>query len=146
MVRWSTPPVTSSIRIRRGLHGEAAGELEALALAGGELAGEVVALLQQVDEGQRLQRLVARRLHVGGADQRADDDVLGHGEVGEGLELLEGAGHAAAGDAVGPHAGDLAAVEEDAAGVERLEAGDQVEQRGLAGAVGPDDADDLALR
>ena len=36
-------------------------------------------------------------------------------------------------------------VEEDAAGVERLEAGDQVEQRGLAGAVGTDDADDLAL-
>ena len=118
MVRWSTPPVTSSIRIRRGLHGEPAGKLEALALTGGKLAREVVALFQQVDEGQRLQRLVARDFHVGGAGQRADDDVLGHRQVGERLELLEGAGHAQAGDAVGPQAGDLAAVEEHAAGVE----------------------------
>ena len=50
-----------------------------------------------------------------------------------------------AGDAVGAQAGDVVAVEEDAAGVERLEAGDQVEQRGLAGAVRADDAEDLAL-
>jgi hypothetical protein len=78
------------------LHGEAAGEFQALALAGGELAREVFALLQEVDEGQRLQGMVARLLHVGGADERADDDVLGDGEVGEGLELLEGAGDAAA--------------------------------------------------
>ena len=36
-------------------------------------------------------------------------------------------------------------VQEDATGVGRLEAGDQIKQRRLAGAVGTDDADDLAL-
>ena len=46
---------------------------------------------------------------------------------------------------VGAQAGDVVAVEEDPAGVERLEAGDQVEQRRLAGAVRTDDAEDLAL-
>ena len=48
-------------------------------------------------------------------------------------------------DAIGPQAGDIAAVQEDAAGVGRLEAGDQIEQRRFAGAVGTNDADDLAL-
>ena len=105
----------------------------------------MIALLQQIDEGQGLQRLVARHLHVGGAGERADDDVLGDGQIRERLELLEGARDAEAADAIGPQAGDVAAVEEDAACVERLEAGDQIEQRGLAGAVRPDDADDLAL-
>ena len=45
-------------------HGEPARELEPLALAGGEFAREVIALLQEVHEGQRLQRLVARRFHI----------------------------------------------------------------------------------
>ena len=42
-------------------------------------------------------------------------------------------------------ASDVVSVEDDPAGIERLEAGDQVEQRRLAGAVRPDDAEDLAL-
>ena len=127
------------------LHGKPAGKLEPLALTRGELAREVVALLEKIDEGQRFESVVARDFHVGGAGQRADDDVLGHREVREGFELLERAGHAQAGDAVGPQAGDVAPVEEDTAGVERLKPGDQIEQRGFAGAVGADDADDLAL-
>jgi branched-chain amino acid transport system substrate-binding protein len=35
--------------------------------------------------------------------QRSDDDVLGHRQIREGLQLLESAGNARAGDAVGPH-------------------------------------------
>ena len=41
--------------------------------------------------------------------------------------------------------GDLLTPVDDAAGVGRVEAGDQVEQRRLAGAVGTDDADDFVL-
>ena len=42
--------------------------------------------------------------------------------------------------------GDVAAVEADLAGIGREAAGDQVEQRRLAGAVRPDDAERLARR
>ena len=42
--------------------------------------------------------------------------------------------------------GDVDAVERDAAAVGADGAGDQVEQRGLAGAVRADDAERLALR
>ena len=58
---------------------------------------------------------------------------------------MEGAGDTEAADAIGPQAGDVAAVQEDATGVGRLEAGDQIEQRRFAGAVRTNDADDLAL-
>ncbi len=47
-------------------------------------------------------------------------------------------------DQVGRHALDLAAVEPDGAGVGRVQARDQVEQRGLAGAVRADQRVDLA--
>ena len=42
--------------------------------------------------------------------------------------------------------GDVGAVEADCAGIGRDAAGDQVEQRGLAGAVRPDDSERLARR
>ncbi len=43
-------------------------------------------------------------------------------------------------------AGDIAAVEADFAGVGRKPAGDQIEERRLAGTVRTDDAERLALR
>src|SRR4029079_19377031 len=53
--------------------------------------------------------------------------------------------HAEAADVVRRQPRDVAALEQDGAGVGAQMAGDQVEQRGLAGAVGPDDGGDLAL-
>ena len=48
------------------------------------------------------------------------------------------------GPPVGREPGDVDALEEDAALVRRIDAVDDVEQRGLAGAVGPDDGEQLA--
>src|SRR5216683_562833 len=61
-----------------------------------------------------------------------------------GARQLEGAGEPAIDDAVRLEAADRLAVEDDAAGVGGDEAGEQVEERGLAGAVGAEDAGDLA--
>ena len=51
-----------------------------------------------------------------------------------------------AADRVGGLAGDVAALEDDAPLVGPVVAGDQVEERGLARAVGPDDAEQIARR
>ena len=48
-------------------------------------------------------------------------------------------------DHVGPAAGDVPAVELDPAERRLVEAGEHVEERRLAGAVGADDRDDRAL-
>ena len=70
--------------------------------------------------------------------------VLDHGEPGQRLGELEGAHHAHAGDPVGRLAADRPALEGPRAGVGLVEAGEQVEERRLAGAVGPDQRGDRA--
>ena len=74
-----------------------------------------------------------------------DQQILEHGDVLERTRNLERA--ADAGDAAGAwrRRRDIAAVKVDRAAVRREQAGDQIEQRGLAGAVGPDDAERFAL-
>jgi hypothetical protein len=47
----------------------------------------------------------------------------------KGFSFLEGAGDTQVANAIGPQAGDVVPVQEDATGVGRLEAGDQIEQR-----------------
>ena len=73
-----------------------------------------------------------------------DLDVVQHRELAEQADGLEGAGDAALGDQVGPQPGDVGAVQADRAAGGAQEAGDDVEQGGLAGAVGADDTEDLA--
>ena len=63
----------------------------------------------------------------------------------EHLEPLEGAGEAEPGELVRPRAGHVLAVDEDPALVGLLHAGGDVEQRRLARAVRPDEADDLPV-
>src|SRR5690606_16659672 len=46
---------------------------------------------------------------------------------------------------VGAHVGDVLTVERDRAGSDRNESEERLQERGLAGAVGADDADELAL-
>jgi hypothetical protein len=78
---------------------------------------------------------------------RADQHVFHHGHVVEEALVLERAGDAEASNLVGGEADELppAVVERDPAGRRRVDAGDQVEDGRLSGAVGPDEADDLAL-
>src|SRR6185437_710193 len=63
----------------------------------------------------------------------------------KGAHHLEGAADAEAADAVGLAAEHIPALEGDRAAVAPQEAVEQVEERRLAGAVGADDAEDLAL-
>src|SRR5207244_3926107 len=71
-------------------------------------------------------------------------DVLSHGELAEHLALLRREADAEPRDPVRAQARDVAAVELDAAGRRLAEAHHRAEARGLAGAVAPDQADQLA--
>ena len=75
----------------------------------------------------------------------ADPDVVEHRLRAEQREVLEGAGDADLGDAVRRAGEHRAAFEQDIAAIGRVEPADAVEQRGLAGAVRPDQPEDLAL-
>ena len=65
--------------------------------------------------------------------------VVEHGQAREQAGDLERARHAERGAAVALPAGDVLAEQQHLPGARRKNAGDQVEQRGLAGAVRPDD-------
>src|SRR5205814_10505826 len=67
-----------------------------------------------------------------------------HRHAAEAPHHLPGARDAGAAVALGPRVRDVGAVQRDAALVRVQRSADAVEQRGLAGAVGPDQADDLA--
>ena len=87
-----------------------------------------------------------RRRRVRVAQQRADRDVVLDAERRKRTHDLEGAADAAAAHFVGRQPVDARALECDAARVRREHAGDQIEQRGLAGAVRADHREDRALR
>ena len=86
-----------------------------------------------------------RRLARRCADaERGDLDVLAHREVAERAAVLERAGEAVTAAPMRRPAGDVAVTERDSALVGTVEAAEHVDERRLAGAVRPDQADDLA--
>ena len=128
--------------------GEGARELDPLQRPIRQAGGRALGVLDDPDVGERLERvtallalpLQARR------GMRADEDILEHGHPREELEVLEGARDPQPDHAARPDAPQRSAVEDDVARVEPVEAGDRVEGRRLAGAVGADQADDRPLR
>ena len=110
------------------------------------VAGDLAALVEQVEMPEHLVRAPARHHRVGPMQQGADDDVVLDRERRKRTHQLEGAADAAPADDVGPEPVDALAGEMDRAVVGREHAGDDVEQRGLAGAIGTDDREDSALR
>src|SRR5262249_24836379 len=78
-----------------------------------------------------------------GAGVAADQDVLQDGHPREQADVLEGAGDARAGHPGRPGRQQLAAEADFALGGD-VETGQAVEDSGLPGAVGTDEADDLA--
>ena len=74
----------------------------------------------------------------------ADEHVLEHRVLAEQRRRLERPRHASPADLRGTEPGDSRTLEEDLAGGERDDAGDQVEDSALAGAVGTDEAVDRA--
>ena len=87
-----------------------------------------------------------RLSRVAGVAMEAKGDVLAHVQVGkEGVFLEDHADAPALGRQVEAAAGDAHAADLDAAAVERLEAGDQAQERGLAAAAGAEQGEQLAL-
>ena len=72
----------------------------------------------------------------------ADHDVLEHAHAEENLQVLERARQAAARELFRRKRGHLLPGKANAAGSGQVQAGDEIEQRGLAGAVRTDDRED----
>jgi hypothetical protein len=78
-------------------------------------------------------------------DVAAGEDVVEHRHVREEGDVLEGAGDAQLGGLVGLHPHDRLALPADVALLGPVHLVDAVEDRRLAGAVGADDREQLAL-
>ena len=141
------------------LQGQGAAQLHSLLQAVGQGAGGHLPYVLDLEEvNDALHHLaVAYLLRLGQApvegaseDARAhlhvppQHDVVQHAHAPEEGQVLEGAGDAQGGDAVGPQVGDVPPLEEDAAPLGMVVAADGVDEGGLAGAVGADDGQDLA--
>ena len=114
-----------------------------------------IAVGQHVDERSRLWRQAHVLEHRVGAGARmplvshargeaGDLDVLEHAHAEEGPGELEGAGEPAVDDAIGRQAEKRPSVELHLARIRGYEAGEQIEERRLAGAVGAEHAGDRA--
>src|SRR5712692_8071942 len=75
----------------------------------------------------------------------ADQDVVEHRHRAEEREVLKSPRHALPDDLVRRHLEHLRTADRDGASRGFIDAGDDVEKGGLAGAVGPDERDDLAF-
>src|SRR6185312_5754794 len=103
-----------------------------------------VAVLELLAQGRapmdRLPQEIAAHLQ-----EPAGHDVVERGHAAEEGDVLEGSGDALLGGVGGPHAAARLALPGDGAGLRVIEAVDDVQHRGLAGAVRADDGEDLVL-
>lgn len=76
---------------------------------------------------------------------RADEDVVHDAEIAEDAPELERARDASGREPFRRQTRDVTAFEANLASVGPVQPGDEIEQRRLAGAIGADDADELAL-
>ena len=130
------------------------GQLQQLALPVGEVAGGLVGQPRDADEVQQIHGppLLGRRARAAQDPAEpalvalgGDEQVLQDGETHEQARELEGAPDAEVEHAVGRSVGDLVAAIAHGALLDALIAGDDIEERRLAGSVGADQAVDLAL-
>ena len=136
-----SPPAISSRSRTLGSPASARASSSRLRSSSGSVPACWFAFVREPRELERLHAaLVARALRhappVGGADEH----VLEHAHVRERLGDLEGTADPRAAAVLPREAGDVLVVERDPTRVGPIHAGDQIEQRGLAGAVRPDDA------
>ena len=124
--------------------GERAGDLDAPLVAVAEAAGERLGARTKAELGEQAVGDRARRRPAQAAGDRAGLDVLAHGQVPEQPHDLERPGDAPRRDLARRQPGDvLAAAQHPPLGRLQL-AGQDVHERGLARAVGSDQAEDLA--
>ena len=73
-----------------------------------------------------------------------DENVIENSQVREQADVLEGAGDTELGDGIRRKVPKVATAELDGTGGRRVNTGDTVERRGLAGTIRADQCDDLA--
>src|SRR5579859_1688077 len=129
-----------------GLRRERPGDFHAAALTARQRDGWRVAQVLDVQLFEEFGDHGARALAVALAQLDHSHDVFAHAHAAEDRGLLRQIAHAHAGALVHRLRGDVLAVEVDRAIVRRDQAGDHVEAGGLAGAVGAEQAHDLAPR
>src|SRR5918992_103435 len=117
-------------------HGQRTSDGHSLLLPAREVGGILVLLLGDPDAREQLPRSPSGVLPWQALSlDRSEDDVVAHGHVREEVELLKDHSDLRAQSAEGlARVVDLPALEADLARVDRLEAVDAAEQRGLAGA------------
>src|SRR3954454_837412 len=138
----------SSLRMISGAGGGRAGEAHALLHAARQLVGEAAAPVGEADLRQGALRGLEAPGLVDPLHLEAEGGVLENGAVGEQRDVLED--HA---DVPGPglpqprgvHGGDVVPANEDLAETRLDQAVEEADQRGLAAARQPHDAEDLAL-
>src|SRR6266496_1763535 len=127
----------------RGLGDERARHPQPPFVALGQRAGPCIGQIRQT---QKLEQLPGPPPRLAGAHtdpERGDLDVLADGEGPQRAAVLERARQAGARPSMSAPAGDVAIAELDRARVRQVEAGEHVHERRLAGAVRPDQTDDL---
>ena len=137
-----------------------AGKLDALLNPEGKSRHGTMRVVVETDELDHLQGALSRRRLRGNRPRQrhacleppaldvhvvADHHVVEHGHRTKEGNVLKGARDAEADHVVRPHLEHGVAVEERRAAAGPVDAGDDVEERRLAGAVGTDQRDDLAL-
>jgi hypothetical protein len=100
-------------------------------------------VLLKAEPRDQLARAGASLGRPGAGPERRDLDVLAHGQAAERTAVLERPADPGARTSVRAPAGDVAAAELDRARRRGVEPGEQVHERRLAGAVRPDQPDDL---
>src|SRR5438046_514955 len=129
------PPLVAVGQVARDLVGAGA-QPHAIEQLGGALPQATLDLLEATAPGQDVAQ--AER----DAGVHADQNVLDRGHVAEEPDVLERPADAERGDLIGTETDERAALPRHGAGVGGVEAGEDVEQRRLAGAVGADDRGD----
>src|SRR3990172_8796913 len=137
-----------------GVVEERHGEFEQLLLTEGKLAGEQVALSRQTDKIEQLGQLLvsprlrpAKQAREGCAPDRGRAQHVGcHAHMRIDARLLEGANDPRPRDLAGQELRDLRPLEADRASIDGKDAGDGVEERGLARSVRADQPHNRPLR
>ena len=123
--------------------GESARDRDALALAARELLRAPPAEAREPDQLEQLLAPLPALLLGDARDAQRELDVVRHRHVAEERVVLE---HEADAAILGSEPGDVAAVEEDLAGVDLGEARDHAQERALAAAARPEQHEELAGR
>ena len=125
-----------------GLRRQRPGELETLAIEQRQRACQRIRPVQHARSVEGVEGGVTRRAAAMAAGERgADEDVFVGRQALERARDLGGAGEPHAGASLRAQSRDVLAVDLDGSAVDGEVAGDEVEQRRLAGAVWSDDAD-----